>query len=165
MPLHDFACRQCGAVQLDVYRPIAERASDRPPLCYGNPNTGAHDPVVTEWLPQVGAMDAAGTFTPFSVEVQGRNGVHQTRTVDSLHTLRTIERETEQAHRNGEGQPMRFRMWSNDRSNGDVNSFGADPATVATAALAKEREEVRSRAAFGMSKGAQVTAVHGEAKE
>ena len=150
----------------DVYRPVSERASDRPPTCYGSPEAGAHDPVAMTWMPAVGRMDASGGsgFTPFSVDVLA-HGQHTPVVIDSLHKLRQVERDSEQAHRNGEGQPMRFRMWSNDRTNGDVNTFGKDPGTLAREELSAARQELRSRVRFGMAQGKAVTSQHGEASE
>jgi len=58
-------------------------------------------------------------FQKFSVDVDG------TRVeIDSLHKLRQIERDSEQRYRNGEGEPLRFRGYTQDSSNLDVNSFG-----------------------------------------
>lgn len=60
------------------------------------------------------------SFQKFSVDVDG------TRVeVSSLHQLRRIERESEQRYRNGEGEALRFRLWNQDESNRDVNTFGS----------------------------------------
>jgi hypothetical protein len=45
--------------------------------------------------------------------------------IDSLHKLRAVERDSEQRYRNGEGEPLRFRAWAQDRSNKDSNAFGS----------------------------------------
>ena len=58
-------------------------------------------------------------FQKFSTVVNGRRVV-----IDSLSKLRQVERDSEQAYRNGEGEPVRFRMWNQDASNRDVNTFG-----------------------------------------
>jgi len=58
-------------------------------------------------------------FQKFSVDVDGRPVE-----IDSLHKLRTIERESEQRYRNGEGEPLRFRAWTQEASNMDVGAFG-----------------------------------------
>lgn len=86
-----------------------------------------------EWIPQTLAMDVGGVkgaaFKSFSVhrQVPTRDGLVQVEErIDSLHKLRQIERDSEQRFRNGEGEPMRFRMWNQDRSNKDVGSFGAE---------------------------------------
>lgn len=59
------------------------------------------------------------SFQKFTTVVNGRREV-----IDSLHKLRQVERESEQRYRNGEGEPVRFRLWNQDDSNRDVNSFG-----------------------------------------
>ena len=42
----------------------------------------------------------------------------------ALIELRQIERDSEQRYRNGEGEPLRFRGYANNRSNLDQGSFG-----------------------------------------
>lgn len=83
--------------------------------------------VRVELAPQPGdfAMDVGGVkgagFKAFDIAVEGARVQ-----VDSLHTLRRIERESEQRYRNGEGEPIRFRMWNQTASNKDVHSFGTE---------------------------------------
>lgn len=60
------------------------------------------------------------SFQKFTTVVNGERVV-----IDSLHKLRQVERDSEQRYRNGEGEPVRFRLWNQDDSNRDVNSFGA----------------------------------------
>lgn len=45
----------------------------------------------------------------------------------SLHEIRQFERRSQQAYRNGEGQPYNLRAFSQDQTNSDVNTFGASP--------------------------------------
>lgn len=80
-------------------------------------------------------MDAREPFQTYQVarDVYDRNPAtgdterhSRLETIDSLHTMRKIERDSEQRFRNGEGEPMRFRMLSTDRSNKDVGSFGRE---------------------------------------
>lgn len=136
MALHDYACPACGARAVDQYRPITIRASQLRPLC---PSCA----VLMTWCPQVQAMDApgGGSFTPFPVFVRQPDGSERSVTVSSLAHLRRIERQTEAAARNGEGQPLRFRAWNNDASNQDRNTFGPDPGEVAKARLDAMRRE------------------------
>lgn len=98
-----------------MLRTAAQGATRFAPSC---PDCG--DPM--EWIPQlridVGGVKGAA-FHAFDVDVDGRRTV-----IDSLHTLRRVERESEQRYRNGEGEPLRFRAWSQDRTNRDVGSFG-----------------------------------------
>lgn len=91
-----------------------------------------------QWIPQIGMMDAREPFQRFSANIRQRDGSYQVVEIDSLTKMRRIERETEQAARNGEGEALRFRMWNNDASNGDANTFGPDPG-VAPSAAAKHR--------------------------
>lgn len=96
------------------------------------------------WIPRVGAMDLGGSFQSFTTEVRQPDGTYRPVTIDSLAKLRSIERATEIAARNGEGEALRFRMWSHDRSNGDANAFGPDPTPTLT-------PEVKAR--FGLRGG------------
>lgn len=120
MPSNYFACPACGTLELITYRLADTAQEDWPPACYAAACDGT-----MELAPQPGdfTMDAGGVkgaaFRKFDVDVDGR-----AVTIDSLHTLRRIERESEQRYRNGEGEPLRFRMWNQDRSNRDVNAFG-----------------------------------------
>lgn len=114
MPLHDFYCRSCGAEKVDVYRSVEIGAAAHPPHC----SCG-------EVMTPIIAIGGMGTgFTTFDVDVDGKK-----TTIDSLHTLRRVERESEQRYRNGEGEPLRFRAYQQDRSNMDVSSFG-DAGTI-----------------------------------
>src|SRR5262245_6473061 len=110
MALHDFWCQVCGQVLIDVNVPIAIGAQAGAPLHCGRS---------TAWIPQVGRMDA---YEPFQ-EFETRDGANNPVVVDSLHKLRQIERESEQQYRNGEGQPLVWRHYSNDRSNRDVHAL------------------------------------------
>ena len=64
-------------------------------------------------------MDAYEPFQEFEV----RDGQNHLVTVDSLAKLRKIERESEQQYRNGEGQPLVWRRYSQDPSNHDVSAL------------------------------------------
>jgi hypothetical protein len=106
MALHDFWCQTCGQVFVDVNVPIALGAQAGAPTHCGQP---------VSWMPQVGRMDASSGpgFTAF----EARDGQNRPVVVDSLHKLRQIERDSEQHYRNGEGQPIVWRAWANDRGN------------------------------------------------
>lgn len=64
-------------------------------------------------------MDA---YEPFQ-EFTARDGQNREVLVDSLRKLRKIEAESEQQYRDGEGQPLIWRHYSNDRSNRDVHAL------------------------------------------
>lgn len=112
MALHDFWCQVCGQVLVDVNVPIDVGANKGAPEHCGRP---------TRWMPQVGRMDASSGpgFTAF----EAHDGHNQPVVVDSLHTLRRIERESEQAERNGEGQQVVWRHYSNEPSNKHVHAL------------------------------------------
>jgi len=108
--LHDFWCPRCGQVLVDVNVPVAIGAVKGAPEHCGRTSI---------WIPQVGRMDA---YEPFQ-EFETRDGANNPVVVDSLHKLRQIERESEQQYRNGEGQPLVWRHYSNDKSNRDVHAL------------------------------------------
>jgi hypothetical protein len=120
MPQNYYYCSGCGTTILLTYKAADVDSEDWPPLCDFPGCDG-----VLELRPQPGdfAMDVGGVkgaaFKAFTVDVDGTP-----TQVDSLHTLRRIERESEQRYRNGEGAPLRFRMWNQDKTNKDVGSFG-----------------------------------------
>lgn len=108
--LHDFCCPHCGVIQRDVAVEIGLGARghiERCPIC--------DPPEYMEWMPAIGRMSASHgpTFTAFET-YDGRN--RKVR-VESIADLRRIEKESEQMARNGEGQIMVWRDYSNDRSN------------------------------------------------
>ena len=146
MPLHDYTCPSCAYTLTDVYRPVTERASASPPRC-------PRDGQAMLWVPAVGAVDAYES-TAFTTSVRQPDGSYKDVPVASLRDIRRIERETEQAHRNGEGQPMRWRDYSNDRSNADVHTFGPTPAQTPSKTTARGLP-------FTMRKGDQVARDHG----
>ena len=111
MPLHDY--HHCHQVLVDIYRSAAEGARSRPPPC---PTCG--QPM--HWIPQTSAMDIGAVKTAGFHGFTTTDGRGQRVHVDSLHTLRRVEREAEQAFRNGEGQPMVFRRWAQGSSNRDA---------------------------------------------
>lgn len=65
--------------------------------------------------------------SPWMMPLGGGSDGHQEVAVESLHQLRQLERRSEQAARNGEGQEFRARAFSQDRSNMLDNTFGAPP--------------------------------------
>lgn len=77
-------------------------------------------------IPGIGRMDMGAvkgaSFTAFHTT----DGRGQPVFIDSTHKLRQVEREAEQAHRNGEGQPMVFRRWAQDASNRDQPTLSKD---------------------------------------
>jgi hypothetical protein len=127
MPLFDYFCGVCGQVTPDVYRSIDVGAQADPPLHCSRPMS---------WIPQVGAMDIGAVKTSGFRGFETTDGRGNPVLVDSLHKLRQVERESEQAYRNGEGQPMVWRRWAQDKSNQDAPTlsssyYGGDAPTAA----------------------------------
>ncbi len=83
---------------------------------------------------------------------------YRTVTVSSLHDIRTLERESEQRERNGEGRRMVFRDYSQDHSNQFLHTLGSDPS-LKPAKTFTNGQPVRLR------KGDAVTADHGTIEE
>ncbi len=118
MALHDYQCPACGHVLVDYNVPIAIGALKGSPPCPMH-----EDPyVVMHWIPQVGRMDA---YEPFQ-EYEVYNGRGQKVLVESMAQMRKIERESEQQARNGEGQQMAWRAYSNDVSQTHDHLFTTD---------------------------------------
>jgi hypothetical protein len=110
MPVHDYFCGRCGQVLVDIVVPIAiGQAAGAPEHC------GAR----TSPIPGIGRMDIGGVKGASFHGFETTDGRGNRVLVDSLHKLRQVEREAEQAYRNGEGQPMVWRRWAQDQSNAD----------------------------------------------
>lgn len=99
--------------------PVAVRSTEGAPSCCGQRMA---------WIPQVGAMDAKEPSFQSTVYVRQPDGTEKPVVVGSLSQMRRIERQSEQAARNGEGQQMVWRDFSNDRNHSDRHSFAADPS-------------------------------------
>ena len=99
-----------------------------------------------DWIPQIGRMDCASgpSFKAFQMQQRQPDGSYREITLSSVADLRRVERESEQAHRNGEGEAIRFRAWSQDRGN-DANSFGEAPDAQVRRELAAAQSEGRGR--------------------
>jgi hypothetical protein len=93
-------------------------------------------------------------FTKFTTQIETPDGGFRDVQVSSLHDIRRLERESEQAERNGEGRRMVWRDYSQDPSNIDVHTLGKDPSLAPSRTLLNGQPvEVR--------KGAPVIADHG----
>jgi len=126
LPLFDFWCESCGQIERDVYRSIAVGAQADPPVCQLCLCAGSYRRMA--WLPYVQFIDAKEPFQEFTVS-DGRN---RPVLIDSLRKLRQVERESEHMARNGEGQPMVWRRYSQDRSNVHVHTLGENPQQAPT---------------------------------
>lgn len=87
------------------------------------------EPLEIAPLPGAYSMDASSGpgFQAFDV-TRKLHGQQVVERIDSLAKLRAVEQDSEQRFRNGEGEPLRFRMWNQTASNKDVGSFDTTPA-------------------------------------
>ena len=119
MALHDYECPVCGHLVIDHNVPIAVGARQGTPWCPNHPEGPA---VRMNWIPQVGRMDAYEPFQEYLVH----DGTGKQVLVESMAQMRKIERESEQQARNGEGQQMAWRAYSNDVSQTHDHLFTKD---------------------------------------
>ena len=124
MPWTDYLCSSCGAEQTVVYSATDVDSINWPPRC-----AACAEPLTEYASCPAPAVDAKEPFSRFSVhrQVPTRDGLMQVEeTIDSVHKLRQLEKDSEQRYRDGEGEPLRFRVYNQDASNMDVNSFGTE---------------------------------------
>lgn len=119
MALHDFECPHCGRTARDVNVPIAVGAREAIVWCPTCATVGVETRM--DWIPQIGRMDAANG--PGFVGFDTFNGRNEKVHVSSLKQLRDLERQSEVDYKNGEGQPLVFRRWSQSDTNKDVHSL------------------------------------------
>lgn len=142
LPLADYVCDVCGVILADQYFPSTVGAINAAPTCptcwYTLPVIGTMSRVQMRWIPAArfdlrsdgsGGRDASLQKFTVHRQIPTKHGlVQRAETIDSMHTLRKIERESEQRYANGEGEPLRFRVYNQDHSNMDTNSFGREGA-------------------------------------
>lgn len=82
------------------------------------------------WLPQVGRISCFAESEKTTIPVEDPSSPTGFRdvTIGSLADIRRLERESEQAERDGVGRRMIWRDFSQNRSNTDVHTIMADPA-------------------------------------
>ena len=113
MPRHDYRCPSCAGQLRDIVRSIGVGAQADPPLC-------PECQLPMEWIPSVGRMDAYEPFQEFDQVIDQRGTtVH----IDSLRKLRQVEKAAEQRAKDGTGQPLVWRDYSQDHSNQDVHTL------------------------------------------
>jgi hypothetical protein len=140
MPHHDIYCEVCGEVFPDQYLPLYTlpepriRDGYRVTQDFDRPIHCGQEVIL---LPPRVVMDAKEPFQQFQVEIPQPDGSHRAVTVGSLRQMRQIERASEQAARNGEGQPLVWRDYSQDRSNFDKHTLGEAPNQAPPAAAAE----------------------------
>lgn len=108
------------------------------------------------WVPQVSRMDAGSgpSFTAFDQEILQPDGTHKRVHISSLHQLRQVETDSMTRARNGEGQPLCWRDYSQNRSNQQVHTLmPTTPAEQAQQDLARDRAALpRHRGSFSITK-------------
>lgn len=129
---HDFTCPLDQRIFRDAWVHTSISVYDHHFHC---PDCGS----LLVWIPQIARMDAYEPFQKFEVTVAKPGGGTEVVCIDSLHKLRSVERESEVRARNGEGQPLIWRDYAQDQSNKDVHTLGTDPSFPA--------EELRRRRA------------------
>jgi hypothetical protein len=146
MPRNDFVCDKCDESATFWQSQFGSR-----PVC---PVCSA----VMAFAPQPGSysIDAYEPGQEFTVDVNGR----QVK-VESLAQIRAIERQTEQAYRNGEGAPLVWRDYSQNRSNVDQHTLARDLGRPVDG-YAEGTTGVDAKK-FRPAKGADVIRQHGEA--
>ena len=137
MANHDFRCPDCGTIR-EVSISVATGASHASvacPCCEGDlDHLVWMVPIIavprmslfSDADPRGGASD----FTKFTTAIEDPSSPsgYRQQTIGSLADIRRIERESEQAERNGEGRKYVWRDYSQDRSNIDQHAFMADPS-------------------------------------
>lgn len=162
MPLHDYHCLTCGAVRIDVAIPIAIGATAGAPDC-----PDCEFPAPMAWIPAArfsGFNDSgdmgASSFAKFTTQVEdpGSPTGYRDITIGSLSDIRREERESEQRARNGEGQQLIWRDYSQSASNRDKHTMMDDPSLKAPKFYSNgTRVKVR--------RGAPVIADHGTVEQ
>jgi hypothetical protein len=136
LAVHDFVCPCCGATYRDVVVPVSVGALQSGACCpactrdrwvvYLTPV-----PALRLSLFHDGGHDGGPSdFQKFTLPVEDPGSPTGWRdvTISSLADIRRLERESEQRAKNGEGQALRWRDYSQDRTNRDVHTFGPDPS-------------------------------------
>jgi hypothetical protein len=113
-----YRCESCGQSQ-------ATSLTAKVPRCHGPMKwlqTREYKPELHGWATgqRAPALDVRAMEIPVG---DGREPVYAT----GLHDIRRIERESETLERDGMGQALRFRAFSQDRSNMHVNTCGTPP--------------------------------------
>lgn len=142
MPRHDYRCPECGWRLYDQERSFAEGGQATAPQCFECDTLMVWTPTRFRTDLRTDGEGASGhTFQKFVC----RDGLNNLIEIDSLHTLRKVERESEKMAADGIGQPIRFRGFAQDHSNMNDNTFGAPPS---------EQPSAEGKRKFGLRNGA-----------
>lgn len=123
MPQQHYECPSCEQLWLMTYALADVGAPNWPPKC---PDCYREMLLAPQTMRIDLKTDGEGGkgFQKFTVHRLGPDGQQHEETIDSLHKLRAIEHDSEQRYRDGEGEPLRFRGYAQNKSNIDVNAFG-----------------------------------------
>ena len=165
MSLHDYRCPDCGWIERDFHVPTGIRATEMVPRCPKHhwPLGGTR----MEWIPQArfslfSDSDAQGkrSMAKFTIPVEDPSapGGFRQETVCGISDIRRLERESEQAERNGTGRRMIWRDYNQDRSNADVHTIAPDPSL-------KPPKHFSNGTPVKIRRGDPVVADHGEQHE
>lgn len=163
MPQHFFDCPDCGT-RREVNVPIAIGAKAAQVYCPAC-DADLQRTVRMVAVPGIGRMsifsdgdsrNGPKDFSKFTTQIEdpaSPSGYREV-TIGSLADIRRLERESEQAERNGEGRKMVWRDYAQDHSNADQHSFMADPSE-------KPSKTYTNGTPVKVRKGDPVTADHG----
>lgn len=112
----NYTCPTCNGLLREYPVEFGTTFTAGAPLC-----PWCEIPVRLDWMPQIGRISAGGGPTFTSFETTGPDG--KLTRINSITELRAMERRAEQMARNGEGQPMIWRDFSNDVSNKDEHAI------------------------------------------
>ena len=159
MARHDYRCMLCGDIR-EINVPVAIGASQHPEWCTSQEHPTVFvrmDPVPAIRLSLFSDADSRSSpsdFTKATIQVETPEGGFRDVTVSSLRDIRRLEKESEQAERNGEGRRMVWRDYAQDHSNQHVHTLGEDPS------LKPSKTYVNGTPVL-VRKGDPVTADHG----
>jgi hypothetical protein len=131
MANHDLLCPACGRIYVDVNIPITLGATKYCADTWCQCHAATLEPIPAIRLSLFSDGDSKSgpsDFTKFTTQIETPDGGFRDVTVSSLRDIRKLERESEQAERNGEGRRMIWRSYAQDRSNEDVHTMGPDPS-------------------------------------
>jgi hypothetical protein len=146
MPVHDLVCPECGFEQPATYLPLVPLAE--PDRSRGYKVTQRVDfpdcPTcrirMAFIVPRV-AMDAYEPGHEFEAEITQPDRSVKRVMVDSLSKIRQLEHDSEQRARDGEGQHLVWRDYSQDRSNRHEHAIAKDPSQKPDPAFLKRFRE------------------------
>jgi hypothetical protein len=156
MPRHDLVCARCGTVsEQNIAAVVGARLWCREHACARC--GGELEPVPAIRLSLFSDADSRSSpadFAKATVQMETPDGGFREVQVGSLRDIRRLERESEQAERDGYGRRMVWRSYAQDDSNWDKHTLGVDPS-LRPAKRFSNGEPVVVR------KGEPVTAQHG----